>query len=217
MEISIVIPARNEAAKIGKVIEGIRAVSKNYQVIVVDDGSEDSTAEVAKSLGCDVFRLEKNMGKGFACRLGAEKAKNQNIVFIDADMQFYPDEIPRMAEGLKECDIAIGVRKAMEIPRIRRLSNAFARALVNSITGSKFRDALCGFRAARRASFRKLGLEKNRYEFEAEMLIKAKRKGMRICEVPVKVRYFDYPGMPLSQSLKLAWFIIRQRSPLVRK
>jgi len=54
-------------------------------------------------------------------------------------------------------------------------------------------------------------LERNRFEFEADMLIKADRMGMRVCEVPVKVRYLDYPGMPLTQSLKLAFYIIRQR------
>jgi glycosyltransferase involved in cell wall biosynthesis len=211
MKLSVVIPARNEEEKIAKVIKGIRAISRDYQIIVVDDGSEDNTAGVAKSLGCEVFRLKKNRGKGFACRLGASKARNKGIVFIDADMQFYPSEIPKLAGRLDECEMVIGSRSSGEIPLQRRLSNRFARAVVNSAAKSDYKDVLCGFRAARKDAFHRLGLEKDRYEFEAEMLIKASRKGLRVCEVPVKVRYLDYPGMPLTQSLKLAFYIIRQR------
>jgi glycosyltransferase involved in cell wall biosynthesis len=214
MKLSVVIPARNEEKKIAKVIGGIRAVSRDYQIIVVDDGSEDNTAGVARALGCEVYRLRKNRGKGFACRLGTGKAKNQKIVFIDADMQFYPKEIPKLAGRLDECDMVIGSRSAKDIPVQRRLSNRFARALVNSAAKSVHKDVLCGFRAVRKDAFHKLALEKNRYEFEAEMLIKASRKGLKVCEVPVKVRYLDYPGMPLTQSLKLAFYIIRERISL---
>jgi len=210
--LSVVIPARNEAERIGKVIEGIRAVSKEYSIIVIDDGSADRTKEAAESLGCEVHRLDRNMGKGFACRLGAEKAKTEKIVFIDADMQFYPEEIPKLAERLDECDVAIGARQWGAVPIQRRLSNSFARRMLNSIAKSRHRDVLCGFRAVRKDSFRRLGLEKDRYEFEAEMLIKAARKGMRVCEVPVKVRYFQgYPGIPAGQSLRLALYLIRQK------
>jgi glycosyltransferase involved in cell wall biosynthesis len=211
VRISIVIPAKNEEKKITKVIEGIKAVSKEYQIVVVDDGSEDKTYNIAKSLGCDAYRLDKNTGKGFTCRLGVEKSKTEGIVFIDADMQFYPEEIPKLAGKLEDCDIVIGTRRMKDVPAIRRFSNSFSRSLVNSIIKSKYSDVLCGFRAVRKESFLKLGLEKNRYEFESEMLIKASRKGMEVCEVPVKVRYLDYPGMPLSQSLKLAFYLIRER------
>jgi glycosyltransferase involved in cell wall biosynthesis len=210
MKLSVVMPARNEGEKIAEVIMGIRAVSKEFQIIVIDDGSDDNTAGIAKSLGCEVHRLSKNMGKGFACRLGAARAKSNKIVFIDADMQFYPKEIPKLAARLEECDIVIGRRSAKEIPIQRRFSNWFARSLVNSAAKSDYRDVLCGFRAVRKDAFKKLDLEKNRYEFEAEMLIKARKMGFRVCEVPVKVRYLDYPGMPPAQSLKLAFYIIRQ-------
>jgi glycosyltransferase involved in cell wall biosynthesis len=212
MELTVLIPARDEGERIGKVIEGIRTVSKEYKIIVIDDGSGDSTAEVAKSLGCEVHRLERNMGKGFACRLGAEKAKTEKIVFIDADMQFYPEEIPKLAEMLDGCEMVLGAREWGAVPMQRRLSNSFSRGLINSITKHKHSDVLCGFRAVRRGAFLKLGLEKDRYEFEAEMLIKARRKGLRVCEVPVRVRYFrGYPGIPLTQSLKLALYLIRQK------
>jgi hypothetical protein len=84
--------------------------------------------------------------------------------------------------------------------------------MVDSITHSKHKDALCGFRAVRKSAFQRLGLEKKRYEFEAEMLIKAHRMRMRVCEMPVRVRYFKgYPGIPASQSLKLALYLLRQK------
>jgi glycosyltransferase involved in cell wall biosynthesis len=209
--LAIVMPARNEAEKIRRVIESIRSSCRGCHIIVVDDGSSDSTSEVARSLGCEVHRLDKNRGKGYACRLGAEKAKAERIVFIDADGQFFPEEIPRLAEKLGECDIVIGSRDWGAVPVQRRLSNSFSRRVLNSAAKSKYRDVLCGFRAVRKGPFMRLGLEKDRYEFEAEMLIKAARKGLRVCEIPVKVRYLDYPGMPLTQSLKLAFYIIGQR------
>jgi glycosyltransferase involved in cell wall biosynthesis len=210
--VTVLIPARNEGERIGQVIRGIRKVSKDYKIIVIDDGSADRTGEVAESLGCKTYRLEKNMGKGFACRLGVEKSRTERIVFIDADMQFYPEEIPKLAERLDECDIVLGARVSREIPIQRRISNSFARRMLNSIAKSKHRDVLCGFRAVKKESFRKLGLEKNRYEFESEMLIKAARMRMRICEVPVRVRYFQgYPGIPASQSIRLALYLIRQK------
>ncbi len=217
MNVSVIVPAKDEEKNIGKVIEGIKASCKDCELIVVDDGSEDRTSEVAESLGCRVLRLEENHGKGFACRLGAENASSQKIVFIDADGQFYSEEIPKLAEKLNECDIAIGSRDWEAVPIQRRLSNRFSRFLVNSATKSRYRDVLCGFRAVRRDSFIKLGLGKNRYEFEVEMLIKAHKKGLRVCEVPVRVRYLDYPGMPISQSIKLALFIITQRLSFEKK
>jgi glycosyltransferase involved in cell wall biosynthesis len=207
--ISVVIPARNEEKNIGKVIQAIRKVSGKFQIIVIDDGSTDRTGEVARSKGCDVYRLKENRGKGYACRLGASRAKGDRIVFIDADGQFYPEEIPRLAERLDSCDIAIGARKMKSVPVQRRISNSFARRLVNSIAGRKYKDALCGFRAAKKDAFEKLGLEKDRYEFESEMLIKAAKRGLRVCEVPVKVRYLDYPGMPLTQSLKVTLYLLK--------
>jgi glycosyltransferase involved in cell wall biosynthesis len=211
MRLSVIVPAKDEERKIAKVIEGIKSVSREYEIIVIDDGSRDRTSEIAKSLGCLVFRLEQNRGKGFACRLGVSKASSDMVVFIDADAQFYPEEIPKLAKGLEDCEIVIGARESKEIPFQRRLSNSFSRLLVNSTAKSSHSDVLCGFRAARKGSFERLGLERDRYEFEAEMLIKARRKGLKVCEVPVKVRYMDYPGMPFFQSLKLAWYIITQR------
>jgi glycosyltransferase involved in cell wall biosynthesis len=209
--VTVVIPARNEAGRIGQVIRGIREAS-NYKIIVIDDGSADGTGGIAKSMGCETHILGKNMGKGFACRLGVEKAKTERIVFIDADMQFYPEEIPKLAQRLDECDIVIGAREWGTVPIQRRISNSFARRMLNSIAKSRHRDVLCGFRAVRKDAFQQLGLEKNRYEFESEMLIKAARMRMRICEVPVKVRYFQgYQGIPPSQSIRLALYLIRQK------
>jgi glycosyltransferase involved in cell wall biosynthesis len=207
-EASVVIPAYNEEKKIESVLRNIRKLKRKYQVVVVDDGSEDNTSDVAAASGYKAVHLKKNMGKGYACRAGAVRAKSESVVFMDADFQFDARQIPAFVRLLKENDIVIGVRKQNDIPRSRRLSNKFARAVVNRATGRNFRDVLCGFRAVRKNALARLGLTENRYEFESEMIIKAVAKGLRIAELPVSVKYSG-GGMSLRDSISVSAYQLK--------
>lgn len=207
MKASIILPAFNEEKNIGKVIDKINGAG-SYEIIVVDDGSSDRTLEVAKRLGCNCIRLNKNCGKGFASRAGAKIASHKNIVFMDSDGQLDGGEISKMLSALKICDLAVGSRNISSIPRQRIISNSFARSVLSAAAGKKLNDALCGFRAIRKEDFFSLRLQKRRYEIEAEMIIKASRNGLKIREVPISVRYDVGSRMPVADSMKVASYLV---------
>lgn len=208
-EASVIVPAYNEEKNIQDVVRRIRRASKSYEIIVVDDGSTDRTADIAEKEKAIVIRLGKNMGKGFACRKGAERARSDKIVFIDGDLQLMPEEIPRLVDALDGCDIAAGTRKREDIPAKRRIANALAAKLVSRIADRRYEDALCGFRAARKKAFFSLGLKKRGYEFESEMLIAAARTGAKVQTLPVSVRYAGGKGMGAADGIKVFLFLLR--------
>ncbi len=207
MKASIILPAYNEGKNIGSVIKVIKSTG-NYEIIVVDDGSKDNTSNVAKKHGCTCIRLNKNMGKGYACRTGAKIASHKNIVFIDSDNQHDASEIPKLLENLRSKDLVMGRRNTGSIPIQRRFSNNFAKSIVSLTAGKKIGDALCGFRAIRKKDFLSLNLKKDRYEFDSEMIITAARKNYRIVEVPVTVRYGIGSSIPAHESAKVAAYIL---------
>ncbi len=186
----MIIPAYNEEKRIGKVLQKIPEFVD--EVIVVDDGSEDRTSEVARGFGAKVIRLEQNQGKGRAMSEGIKKANGDIIVFIDADGQHKPEEIIKLVEPIinGEADFVIGSRliKAQgERPLIRKISNFITTSLIRLKLGINVRDTQSGFRAIRREFLPEI--ESKRYEVETEVLIKAVKKGARVKEVPVSMIY----------------------------
>ena len=204
---SIIIPAYNEEKNIGKVLEGIKKTVRGYEIIVIDDGSTDRTADIVKNLGYRCISLKKNMGKGYACRAGVNSSRTKKIIFFDADNQFSAKDIPKFAKALDNYDMAVGTRNRKSMPVQRRFSNFIARKIINHITGRKYNDVLSGFRAIRKDAFLALKMGKNRYEFESEMMIKA--KSLRIKEMPVSVCYGG-SGMPASQSAKVFFYLMKE-------
>jgi glycosyltransferase involved in cell wall biosynthesis len=204
---TVVVPAYNEAKNIERLLKDIRSAG-DYEIIVIDDGSKDNTAGIAKKYA-NVLRLEKNTGKGNACRIGAKAAKNERLVFIDGDGQLSPREIPKFLDGLKNYSLVIGNRPIKNVPFRRKLANKFAKFLIKKMTKLDVDDCLCGFRAIRKADFEKLHLTKSRYEFESEMLIKAARNNFQIKYIPVSVSYGKKGGMPFVQSVKVALYLIK--------
>lgn len=191
-----IIPAYNAAKTIGQLVRR----SKKFvdKVIVVDDGSVDETASVAKSAGASVVvRLERNAGKASAIRRGvaeALKKKVDTLVLLDADLQHTPEEIPRLVRpvALDKCDICIGSRflgdhKAMPIHR--RLTNRMTTLATNAFTSHQLTDVQCGFRALGKRAVSVLDFEGDRYTIETNMVLEARDKGLRICEVPITTVY----------------------------
>jgi len=189
-KISIVIPAYNEANRIGTVLSEIPEFVD--EIIVVDDGSEDNTSEVAKRFGVKTLRLEPNQGKGAAMREGVKEATGDIIIFMDADGQHKPDEIIKLVEPIvkDEADFVIGSRmiKAQgKRPLIRKVSNFLSTFLIRMKVGVDVKDTQSGFRAIKREFLPEI--ESKRYEVETEILIKAVKKGARVKEVPVERIY----------------------------
>lgn len=201
--ITVIVPAYNEGKNIGNFLSSLNG----YNVIVVDDGSTDMTASIAKNSNVSVLVLGKNSGKGFACIEGLRQSKTEYCVFIDGDGQLSANDVPKIVEALKGADIVIGERDYRAIPFRRRLSNSFARMCVNYITGRRFNDVLCGLRGVRKSAFDKLKMEKLGYYFESEMVLEATKRGLRIATVPVSVNYNVGSRMPITKSLAVALWL----------
>ncbi len=201
---SIVIPAYNEGARLGatleKVLGYVREQGWNAEVIVVNDGSRDNTAESgARDLPTKdpVLRLVENpgnRGKGYSVRNGMLNARGEVIVFSDADLSSPIEEVPKLLAALAAgADIAIGSRWLRAELQTRRQSlhrQLFGRVfnvLLRIILGLRFKDTQCGFKAfTRRAAQTILPLQRiERWGFDPEILFLARKFGFRVEEVPV--------------------------------
>ncbi len=198
---SVIIPCHNEAMNIAQVLRSIR---NNYEVIVVDDGSQDNTKDVVISMGHIPVMHRHNKGKSSACITGVRKSRSDVCVFMDGDGQLSAKDIPKITGALCDADIAVGERDYSQIPFARKISNRYAAMCVNYIAGTKFSDVLCGFRGVRKKSFKKISFEKNGYFFESEMIIRASQQGMKIKPVKVDVDYSVGSRMPVHKSMHIA-------------
>jgi glycosyltransferase involved in cell wall biosynthesis len=191
--VSIIIPTLNEEKGIKETIQKIPDHVKEYsETIVVDGLSNDGTASEAREANAKIL-IEKRKGKGIAMRSGAEFAKGEVLIFIDGDGTYPSDAIPRFVNLLEENDMVIG----NIIPFIRALKRkraehlyVYLSTMLTSLLFSIFRidleDPLDGMRAIRKADFEKLNLESEEFEIEAEMNIKAWKRGFKIAELPIK-------------------------------
>lgn len=222
--ISVIVPAYNEAKKIGYTLQGLCKLKKKGvigEIIVVDNASKDQTYSTAKKYVQIVYKCSLR-GKGATMRFGAQKAKGNWLAFIDAS-QFEPKDLVKLVEKQKKtnADMVIGLRDFTKIPWQRRINNRWSILAVFLATGRHLHDVLSGYRLIRKKDFLALGTVQNDYRIEAETCYRALLKGMKIAEVPVAVYYDDLPGMrlgsskaPLSSFLKLrflheAWYNLR--------
>ena len=194
MSITAIIPAFNEEVSIGSIV----LKTKNYadHVIVVDDGSIDDTAEIAKSAGAEVIRHSRNRGKGKALKTGFDEAKKNGtkiIVTIDADGQHDPSEIPKVVGPIlaREADMVIGSRylNGNNIPLYRRIGQRVLDHATNLNSGSNIIDTQSGFRAFDIGIVQNFLFGQNGFSIESEMLAEAANARLKIKEVDIGVRY----------------------------
>ncbi|MDP2947279.1 MAG: glycosyltransferase family 2 protein [Nanoarchaeota archaeon] len=213
MQLVIAIPAYNEEKTIGKVVREIpRSIEgiDDIKIIVVDDGSVDNTAAIAKAEGALVVSHAANEGLGATFSDGINKALLMGadiIVNIDADNQFDPAEIPNLIEPILKgrADMVTGSRfkNAQKIPNmsdLKRFGNRFFVWLINSLTGKKFTDTQCGFRAYSREAALRLNLFGG-FTYTQEVLLDLAGKDQKIEEVPIKVIYHSDRKSKISGSL----------------
>jgi len=182
---TVVVPVYNEAENLQKFLTTLKKYTK--EILIVDDGSTDGSAEVAKSAGMHVIMHNSNMGKGAAVITGIKAAKNEDIILIDGDGQFSPVEIPLFVKKLKECDLVLGNRfhEGLDMPFYRLVANKLLKFLLSRTLDVN--DPLIGFRALKRSKF--LKLHENGFEHDLEMIFLAREKCSKVCEVPVSVSY----------------------------
>jgi glycosyltransferase involved in cell wall biosynthesis len=188
------IPAFNEAATVGAVVTGVRGLVSH--VLVVDDGSTDATAAMARAAGADVIVHDRNLGKGHAVRSGLARVFGgdfTHVVLLDADMQHLPGEAARLLEvaDTTGADVVIGERQFRrdEMPASRYHTNRIGSWALSSFVGAPVSDTQCGFRVFRVEALKPIALRATGYEIETEMLIKVRRRGGDVTSAPVTAVY----------------------------
>jgi glycosyltransferase involved in cell wall biosynthesis len=184
-----VLPAKNEGVAIGSVIERIRATLPEAAILVVDDGSTDDTRLVAERAGARVVSHPHSMGNGAAIKTGARQASGDILVFMDADGQHDPADIPRLLEKLDEgYEMVVGARQTHTHASLgRRVANNIYNRLASFMTGYHIEDLTSGFRAARARHFRKfLYLLPNGFSYPTTSTMAFFRSGFPVAYVPIK-------------------------------
>jgi len=227
LKICVMIPAYNEETSIRSVIEGIpRKIDRVdcVEVLVIDDGSTDSTVQIAKDAAVDeIISHFTNKGLGVAFRHGLEASLERGadiIVSIDADGQFNPKDIPKLIEPIlnNKADFVTTSRflnKSLEpdMPFIKKFGNKILTKIINIITKQNFTDTQCGFRAYSKKAALKLNTFGD-FTYTQEVFINLVEKKLRIKEIPLKVIYkIDRKSRvfknPLSYAIKVIMIIIR--------
>ena len=194
--VSVIIPVFNEEATVGDIItrtkNTLEKMGVKHEVLVIDDGSDDMSADIALERKATVLR-DFHQGKGIALRSGFRHAKGEMVVTVDADGSHKPEEIPLVLRFLIEnrADFVVGSRFAnseankTKIPKINRTGNRLFNNLTGYLTGVKISDSQSGFRAIRTRLIKRMKLRSQGYEVESEMLIKALKMGARVAETPI--------------------------------
>lgn len=217
MKISVVLPCLNEEAAVGAVVDDARrAVSElgdAGEVIVVDNGSTDRSAEIAAAHGAVVV-TEPGLGYGRAYLTGLAHARGDYVVMADADGTYPVGELGRFVESLDEGhDLVLGSRfngtiHAGAMPWSHRwIGNPILTGLLNRMFGVRVSDAHCGMRAVRRSALEKLDLHSTGMEFASEMVFKAFRRNLSVGEVPID--YFPRAGESKLSRFSDAWRHVR--------
>ncbi len=204
-ELSIIIPAYNEEALIVSTLEGLQTYlstrPESYEILVVDDGSQDKTIEVVKHWqGCNEVELrlltnEQNKGKGFSIRRGVLESRGQFIIFTDADLPYELQAIDGFLKVLRNgCDLAVGSRvlpgsQVKGVPIVRFVSGQIFSWMVQAVLFHGLPDTQCGFKsfkaAAAREIFQRLTIDG--FGFDVEMLYVARKRKFAIQPVPVRM------------------------------
>ncbi len=194
MKVCVLLPAYNEEKEIGKLINQIQAYG--FDVIVVDDGSSDNTADISRKAQAVVISHQKNEGKGQSLRTGfkfIQKNAYDAAVIMDSDGQHLPHEINNFIDKAKnsDADIIIGNRmgEPQGMPLLRVLTNKVTSLLLSFVVKTKIPDSQCGFRLIRSSVLKELNLSTIKYDTESEILIQAAKHGFKIVSVPVKSIY----------------------------
>lgn len=188
MKLSIILPAKNEAAAIGKTLEAIVSAHPDAELIVVNDGSTDETAAIARAAGARVVSHAYSRGNGAAVKSGARAATGEVLVFMDADGQHDPADIKRLLEVMAQGhDMVVGARqKGSQASFARALANGLYNTMASWMTGCRVEDLTSGFRAVRAEKFREfLYLLPNGFSYPTTSTMAFFRAGYSVAYVPI--------------------------------
>lgn len=188
--VSVILPCFNEEKTVGKVVADIGNRYPEYEIIVVDDGSNDETFQVAKDFGAKVFRHPYNIGNGAAVKTGIRCAGGDIMVFMDADGQHDPKDIAAMVSALRDYDMVVGSRtKKQQASLFRGVGNALCNIFASYVAKFTIRDLTSGFRAVRSETARNfLYLLPNKYSYPTTSTLYVLRTGRSLAYVNIDVR-----------------------------
>ncbi|HEX5760372.1 MAG TPA: glycosyltransferase family 2 protein [Thermoanaerobaculia bacterium] len=217
--VAAAIPAYNAAPSVAEVVRTTRAVLPD--VLVVDDGSRDATAEVAAAAGARVLVQPENRGKGAALALAFRTLFAEGydgVVTLDADGQHLAAEIPKLLDAARAGgDLVLGVRDHLfaEMSPLRRASNRLSSRAISFAAGQPLQDIQTGFRYYSRPLLETVGMPEARFEAESAVVVRAARSGFRVVCVPVRLGFADGRTSshyrPLLDSLRIAGAVTSAR------
>lgn len=200
MNYLIIIPAYNEERYIHGLLTDIKSIASG--VVVVDDGSTDSTASLARAAGAHVIS-QPHRGKGAALRTGFRYALEHGydwVITMDSDGQHDWQDVPRFLDAMSlngsSGDIIVGSRmgEAVGMPLLRKATNRFMSGLISRLAGCSISDTQCGFRAIKAKVLENIRLETSHYDTESELIIKSGKAGYSIKSIPIKTIYNGAPS-----------------------
>jgi glycosyltransferase involved in cell wall biosynthesis len=214
----VVIPAYNEEANIAQVVREVRAQLPDADIVVVDDGSRDNTAQEARAAGAVVLRLAVNLGDGAARQTGFKYARQGGydwVVQLDGDGQHRPESIPRLLAPILDgsADLVIGSRflgeEGYRVQTSRRLGQLIFGAIASLVTGQPITDPTSGFRAMNRkvVEYFCTNVYPQQYP-DADVLITAHFAGFRLKEVPARMRQ-SVTGQTIHAGLRPLYYIYK--------
>lgn len=188
--LSIIIPAKNEAASIGSLLQKIRSQYPNAEILVVNDGSTDATSTIAVEFGAQVLNHPRTLGNGAAVKTGARRANGEVLVFLDADGQHKPADIPRLLQRLSDgFDMVIGARSTgkSHANSARLFANGAYNLVASLVTGQRIPDLTSGFRAVRANLFKRfLYLLPNGFSYPTTITMAFMRSGYTVDFVDIQ-------------------------------
>ena len=214
--LSVIVPVYNEVKNIALVIEKINAVAIDNEIIIVDDNSNDGTANVLRELNYPNLKViyhSSNRGKGGAVLTGLSQASGEYVIVQDADFEYDLNDYFKLFNAMQKGggDIILGARftEGYHGKLIPKAGNRLLTGLLNVLFGVKLNDCFTCYKLMRRADLLSLSLGSNSFDIEIEILAKAIKKGMRIAEVPVSYNpraYTEGKKMKIRDGL---WAVIR--------
>ena len=207
-DVTVIVPALNEQATIKEVVDRLLALPLKLQVVVVDDGSTDDTPQILATFGEKITVVTNPLpsGKGMSIRKGLAHATGTVVIIQDADLEYFPEEIPMLVEPILNGRYGVvygtrflhGMHKSMELPN--RIVNVLLRWTVRLLYGRKITDEATCYKAFRRELLDDMELECERFEFCPEVTAKAIRMGEYIHEEPIK-----YEPRSMEAGKKIRW------------